>query len=304
MEKRKSNLWIDVRSPVEYQKGHIPGAVNIPIFSDEERVLIGTIYKQKSSWEAIQKGFEIAIPKSESIVDTIRATCQNSICTLYCWRGGMRSQAVAELLRDEGMDYDLLEGGYKAYRRQNEVLFSRPMNIHLLGGLTGSGKTEKLKELKESGEQVLDLENLANHKGGCFGHIGQSEQPSTEHFHNLIAQELSQVDPRQTLWIEDEGRVLGSCHLPEALYKQMRNSPIDLLSCSLEERLQRLNRTYGKADPLEWISCIQNLQKKLGPEKTKLATQYIHSGRLRDAALIVLSYYDKCYQSSFKKRSY
>ncbi len=285
---------IDVRSPSEYRKGHIPGAVNVPLFSDAERKEIGTIFKNFSSMRAIQKGFEIALPRTEQLVAQIQKHVTNS-CTIYCWRGGMRSLAVTELLKGEGVQAEQLPGGYKSFRRQCEELFSRPLKLRLLGGLSGCGKTERLKFLQKKGKQTIDLEALANHRGGCFGHIGMGPQPTTEHFHNLIASELSRFNLKKTIWIEQEGRLLGSCHLPESLYKQMQEAPVEILDCSMEERLERLNSTYGSASPEEWITAVEKLRKRLGSEKTKTIIDHINSGRLRDAALLVLAYYDKCY---------
>ena len=207
----------------------------------------------------------------------------------------MRSRTVTEHLNGKGIATEQFHGGYKAFRKRCEALFSRPMHLRLLGGLSGCGKTEKLHKLRAEGEQTIDLEALANHRGGCFGHIGMGMQPSTEHFHNLIAWELSFFDPQKTIWIENESRTLGSCHLPESLYMQMQQAPIETLQCGTEQRLQRLNRTYGSGSPEEWISAVLKLRKRLGSEKTKTIVDDINSGRLRKAATTVLSYYDKCY---------
>lgn len=295
MERLKSNLLIDVRSPAEYRKGHIPGAFNLPLFSDEERKEIGTLYKQQSSWHAIQKGMELAVPKSDDLTKQIQEISDGRSPVIYCWRGGMRSQAVTRLLSEKGIDAEQLQGGYKAFRRSCEKIFSLPMNLQVLSGLSGCGKTEKLRELKEAGEQTIDLEALADHRGGCFGHIGMGQQPTTEHFHNKIAWELSGFDFEKTIWIENESRTLGSCHLPEALFKQMRQAPIETLHCAMEHRLENLYRDYGNANPEEWISAVRKLQKRLGLEKTKIIIEHIRGGRLREAALGVLDYYDQSY---------
>jgi tRNA 2-selenouridine synthase len=314
MEKQNLNLaiesllkseypLIDVRSPAEFLKGHIPGAVNLPLFTDEERAIIGTIYKQESPWLAIQKGMEIAIPKTDLLLQKARQLISDVPLAVYCWRGGMRSQSIATLLRNEGIHTFTLKGGYKSYRRFAENLFSSPLNITLLGGYTGCGKTEILHQLRLTGDQTLDLESLANHQGGSFGHIGQAAQPTTEHFHNLIAWQLFQFDPLRTIWIEDESRTLGSCHLPESLYKQMQKAPHKEVTCSLEERLKRLNKIYGHALPETWKKAISKISKKIGPEQAKKASEFIDSGNLREAALIILNYYDKCYAYARMKRS-
>ncbi len=311
MEKQRSNLsiqpflkqegtLIDVRSPSEFLQGHIPGAVNLPLFSDEEREEIGTIYKKIGPNEAVQLGLQFVTPKIDHLLEQAR---QFHSPKIYCWRGGLRSQSVTQFLNTASIQTVTLYGGYKNYRRYIDKLFSIPWKITLLGGFTGCGKTEKLQNLAEEGKQVINLEHLANHRGGSFGHLGQKKQPTTEQFQNLIGIELSKMDPNQTIWIEDESRVLGSCHLPEQFYAQMKQAPLKMLHCSMEERLARLNRDYCLASPQDFVRAVQKIQKKLGNKQTKEVIEKIELGKLKQAATLVLKYYDNAYQYSLEKRS-
>lgn len=310
MEKQKSTqsikpfldrdgTLIDVRSPSEFLQGHIPGAINIPLFSDEERATIGTLYKKNGENAAIALGLQYVTPKIDSLSQQVKPLLNPKI---YCWRGGLRSQSVTQFLNAASMQSISLRGGYKSYRRAIEKLFSNPWKMTLLGGLTGCGKTEKLETLKETGEQTINLEDLANHRGSSFGHLGKGDQPTTEHFQNLIGIELIKMNPDQTLWIEDESRLLGACHLPETFYTQMRNAPVEMITCSLEERLARLNRDYGFSTPQDFILAVRKIKNKLGSKRTEDVIKKIHTGKLKEAATLVLMYYDKTYQHSLQKR--
>jgi tRNA 2-selenouridine synthase len=173
---------IDVRSEKEYGHGHIPGAVNLPLFSDEERVVIGTIYKNSGREASVLKGLEIAGPKLAGFVKKLHKITDQKDILVHCWRGGMRSESMAWLFGQAGYKAHVLEGGYKAYRRFIREELSRPLTYIILGGLTGSGKTELLHMLGRAGEQILDLEKLACHKGSVFGGLGQPGQPANEQF--------------------------------------------------------------------------------------------------------------------------
>ena len=185
---------IDVRSPLEFEKGHIPGATNVALFSNEERAHIGTVYKQESQEAAIEIGYKYADPKREHYIREARKAAPDGRVIVHCWRGGMRSKSMAEHLENNGFtDVQVITGGYKAFRNYVLDFFQRSFSIKVIGGYTGSGKTEILQELKHQGEQVIDLERLAHHKGSAFGGIGQKEQPSVEQFENLLYKELVQM---------------------------------------------------------------------------------------------------------------
>lgn len=292
---------IDVRSPGEYNQAHIPGALSLPLLSNDERAEVGTIYKKIGRNESVIKGLEIVGPKLTSFIK-FALSLKHETLLLYCWRGGMRSSAMAWLFETVGIKCYLLEGGYKSYRTAVLEGFKEELKIILLGGYTGAGKTDLLKHLKASGEQVLDLEGMAHHKGSAFGAIGESPQPTTEHFENILSQEISLYDKSKPIWVEDESHNVGKVYLPESFWIQMRKAPLIKITASFEERLDRLMRDYGNSPIEELKASIQRIEKRLGYDKCKEALTAIEHNQLREAAKIALLYYDKAYQSQLTKR--
>ena len=237
---------IDVRSPGEFQKGHIPGAFNVPLFNNEERAIVGTTYKQKSREEAIEIGYAMVVPKMQGFLDKSREIAPSGEVTVHCWRGGMRSASFARHLSEAGFQkVSVIEGGYKAFRNFVLDFFTQTFHLKILGGYTGSGKTEILKHLHELGEQVVDLEGLANHRGSAFGAIDLPPQPSVEHFENMLFYELNQLDLNKNIWVEDESKNIGSVFIPPAFFKQMKSNITYFLNISREERAKHLKHTYG-----------------------------------------------------------
>ena len=192
------NPVLDVRSPSEFRKGHIPGALSLPLFSDEERAEVGTLYKQSSRQEAIKKGLEIVGPKMRGFIEACEAI-GGSTFNLYCWRGGMRSDSMAWLLERYGFEVSLLEGGYKAYRNAMMQDFAIPLHLKMLTGFTGSGKTDVLQAMQELGVQIIDLEGLAQHQGSSFGNQLTTGQPTTEMFQNQLHAALSALDRQKEI---------------------------------------------------------------------------------------------------------
>ncbi|MCX7769363.1 MAG: tRNA 2-selenouridine(34) synthase MnmH, partial [Flavobacteriales bacterium] len=231
-------LLIDVRTPSEFRNGHIPGAINVPLFLDEERAAVGLLYKQKGSRAAIRAGLDYVGPRLSTLVkqveDLLEQGENSPRLIIYCWRGGMRSASVAWLLRLYGMEPETIPGGYKSFRRFVNSIFTKPIPIAVLGGLTGSGKTLVLRQMQLAGIPVVDLEELACHQGSAFGHLGQPSQPSQEHFENLLALTLYRagkkaLDSGSVVWIEDESRFIGSLHLPLPLWQRMQEAPLFLM---------------------------------------------------------------------------
>lgn len=214
----------------------------------------------------------------------------------------MRSASVCWLLQTAGIPTSTLDGGYKTYRRWALEQFTIPRNIHILGGYTGSGKTERLNELSETGEQTLDLEAHANHRGSAFGALGMSSQPSQEMFENTLALALSHTNPSHPLWIEDESRMIGCCAIPKTLYIQMQQAPIHWIECPLEERLERLEATFAQAAPYELLNAVKKIEKRLGGVRTQQVISSIQQGDLREAILETLTYYDKTYDWNRERR--
>ncbi len=285
----------DVRTPAEFEQGHIPNAHNLPIFTNEERVQVGTTYKQVSREEAILLGFEFTGPKWSTFIKDALIIAPEKKIALHCWRGGMRSGAMAWALNMYGFEVYLLEGGYKTYRRWALEQFEQKFKLIILGGMTGSGKTQILHEIKKTGEQMIDLEDLAQHQGSSYGSMGTLIQPTQEQFENNLAFHLNQIDKNKTLWLEDESRTIGKRFIPNSLWEQMRNSSVIKLNISLEERIRFLAQEYGKLNPDFLIECTERIGKRLGPEQTRDAVLAIRENRMPDFIRLVLVYYDKTY---------
>lgn len=201
-----------------------------------------------------------------------------------------------------GFEVYVLENGYKSYRQWTLSQSSQTFNILILGGMTGSGKTQILHAIKNSGEQMIDLEDLAQHQGSSYGSMGTLIQPSQEQFENNLAYQLSQIDKNKTLWLEDESRTIGKCSIPNPLWDQMRAAPLIKLNIPLEERIGFLTQEYGKLNPNFLIECTQRIGKRLGPEQTRDAVLAINENRMSDFIRLVLVYYDKTYTSGQSMR--
>lgn len=288
---------IDVRTPAEYADGHIVGAVNLPLFSDEQRRVVGTLYVQVGRDQAVEKGLEFVGPRMVDIVREARRMAPSGPLFIYCWRGGMRSGSMAWLLSTAGRDVYLLKGGYKAYRSSFERMLDEiPWQIEVLSGSTGCGKTELLMHLSAMGQQVIDLEGLANHKGSVFGAIGQQTQPTTEHFINKLHQVFRTMDPARTIWCEGESMSIGHVHLPQKLYAMIRRAPQTEVVMDVEQRLDRLMVEYGTF-PLEAMSeAFTKIRKHMGADQVNEAIEALGRGAVRHAARLALVYYDKVYK--------
>lgn len=293
---------LDVRSPGEYHHAHIPGAVSFPLFTDEERAAVGTCYKQQGRDEAVELGIGLVGPKSAQFIQSAKAIAPDRRVRIHCWRGGMRSGAMGTLLEVAGFKVTLLEGGYKAFRRWARSTFSQPRPIFVLGGMTGSSKTEILHALARLGEPILDLENLANHRGSSFGALELPPQPDTEHFENLIALQWSQFDGTRPIWIEAESRRVGTCRIPEELFQQMEVAPTVEIIRPVDERLDHLVDIYGQASVESLVKATERIRKRLGGQRTQAATELGKTGDYRGAAAIILDYYDRTYRYDLERR--
>lgn len=304
LEKSRKIPVLDVRSEGEYIQGHWPGSFNIPLFNNLERAEIGTIYKKSGKEKAVLRGLEITGPKLAYFVGESKKIAVNGQLLVHCWRGGMRSGSFAWLLQTAGMKVHTLLGGYKNYRQWVLQLFQKPVALLVLGGETGSGKTEMLNELMKMGEQVIDLEALARHKGSAFGAIGESPQPSSEQFENNLADCWHKLDPNRRVWVEDESHSIGKVFLPDELWKKMKKAPIVRVQVSKEKRIGRLLEDYGSSDPALLEECILKIQKRLGGQATKEALNSLKAGDLTKVAEISLDYYDKAYFFNHQKRNF
>ncbi|MEM6252408.1 MAG: tRNA 2-selenouridine(34) synthase MnmH [Cyanobacteria bacterium P01_D01_bin.156] len=302
------NFWqapgpiLDVRSPGEYAQGHLPNAVSFPLFSDEERAQVGTCYKQQGKETAIEVGLELVGPKMAELVKQAKVLAPERQVRVHCWRGGMRSGSVGWLLETSGLEVKLLEGGYKAFRRWVRTTLAWPRPIIVVGGMTGTGKTDILHALQQLGEQVLDLEGLANHRGSSYGALMQPPQPSTEQFENLIAAQWAQFNHQQPVWIEAESRQVGACRVPDEIMHQMEAAHTLEVVRTESERLKLLVEIYGQAEPEDLIAATERLSRRLGGLRTKTAVQHIRMGDLAAAAAVVLAYYDRTYRHDLDRR--
>ncbi|HEX3386154.1 MAG TPA: tRNA 2-selenouridine(34) synthase MnmH [Mucilaginibacter sp.] len=294
----------DVRTPAEFTQGHIHDAHNIPLFSNDERAQVGTAYKQQGREEAILLGFDLTGSKWSGFIKRALAIAPDKKIALHCWRGGMRSGAMAWALNLYGFEVYLLEGGYKKYRRWVLDQFEKKYNLLILGGMTGSGKTRILHELQKAGEQVIDLEDLAQHQGSSYGTMNKLVQPTQEQFENDLATYLYRIiDKEKPLWLEDESITIGKRFIPNALWDQMRASQVIAVKVPLDTRVDFLVEEYGRLDKDFLIECTERIHKRLGPEQTKNAVLAINENRMTDFIRIVLVYYDKTYRTGLSKRS-
>ena len=301
-------IIIDVRSPAEYDHAHIPSALNLPLFDNEERALIGTTYKKQSREAAIKAGLPLFGNKMLAMVEKVENWVamhqkENAVSTpslyIHCWRGGMRSAAVAWLLDLYGYKVIQLTGGYKGYRNWVLHQFTIQYDLKIVGGYTGSGKTEILHALQNKNECVLDLEAIAHHKGSAFGAIGQLPQPSQEMFENILANKLFELHQKnKSIWLEDESQRIGKVIIPTSFFQWMRKSTCYFLTIPFEQRLDFIVEGYGKLDTKSLVEATQRIQKRLGGLETKNAIQYIEQGAIKEAFSILLKYYDKWYEKN------
>jgi tRNA 2-selenouridine synthase len=329
---------LDVRSPGEYTYAHIPGAISLPLFTDEERKVVGTAYKQQSKQTAIKIGLNyfggkmsVMVEEAEAIMSdrqlpiSKKQKATNSKeplpiahCLLvHCWRGGMRSAGVAWLLDLYGFKVYTLIGGYKAYRNWVLAQFEKEYPFKIIGGYTGSGKTLVLHQLAKQEQSIIDLEGLANHKGSAFGALGENPQPKQEMFENLLAQALAdsaicseqlalnahgQPPTANCTWLEDESQRIGNLQIPMPLWYTMRKSPVYFLDIPFEERLDYLTEEYGKFEKEKLVNAVMRIQKRLGGLETKNAINYLLENNHKECFRILLTYYDKGYSKGLHNR--
>ncbi len=332
---------LDVRSPGEYSHAHMPSACSLPLFTDEERKQVGTAYKQQSREAAIKIGLDYfgvkmrkMVEEVESIVMSRKAGVVDMLAPdsqlptpdsflIHCWRGGMRSAAVAWLLDMYGFKVYLLTGGYKAYRKWVLAQFEKEYNFNIIGGYTGSGKTLLLQELEKHGKTIIDLEGLAKHKGSAFGSLENIPQPTQEMFENLLAEKLRAVRfklqedagfnspgiyPGKTgrglgvIFLEDESQRIGNLQIPMPLWYGMRKAPVFFMDIPFAERLAYITEDYGQQQKQTLQDAIIRIQKRLGGLETKNALRFLEENNYKECFRILLSYYDKWYYKGLHNR--
>jgi tRNA 2-selenouridine synthase len=325
-----SHPVLDVRSPSEFAHAHMPGAISFPLFTDEERKVVGTTYKQDSREAAIKIGLDFFGPTMKDKViaaEKIAAlfykndSIRGATLLVHCWRGGMRSAAIAWLLDLYGFTVYTLAGGYKRYRNWVLDELSKPHSLRVIGGYTGSGKTELLQALALAGKPVIDLENIASHKGSAFGSIGQPTQPGQEQFENKLADALRSLQVKfavtngqlsslsdsdrdlPPIWIEDESQRIGLVNLPGPFWATMRNARVYFLEIPFEERLSHIVEEYGTLDKTALTDATIRITKKLGHQQAQQVADLLAENNIRAAFEILLRYYDKLYAKSLQNRN-
>lgn len=275
---------IDVRTPAEFAEDHIPGAINCPVFSDEERIIVGTLYKQVSPFEARKVGAAMVAKNIAHHLETqFRDHPKSWRPLIYCWRGGQRSGAMSIILAQVGWAAHKLEGGYKSYRRDVlERLETLPQNFtwRVICGPTGSGKSRLLTALNERDRQVLDLENLAQHRGSMLGRLPSLPQPSQKRFDSTLLQALQKLDPALPVYVEAESNKIGLITLPPALIAAMHGSECYLVETPVACRVGGLLEDYRHYldNPQLLIAHMQNLHRFHGEKQLQHWTTLIHAG--------------------------
>ena len=302
---------VDVRSEGEFQEGHWSGFKNTPILSNEHRHLVGTTYKQQGQEAAIQLGLDLVTPKRSDLVEQWANDLQSvdeSRRFITCWRGGLRSKFSQNWLDEAAVKISRVQGGVKALRNFSlGVLAEGPKKIILLGGMTGNGKTELLRELSPA--QVIDLEALAHHRGSAFGGWIKTEQPSQTTFENDLAVEVFKKP--NTVIMEAESRLIGRCLIPKAFRDKMEQAEIVILESSMEERVERLYKEYV-IDPIavhgevavrvDLQNKLINIKRKLGGLQFSNILQKMHDRQHKDWIHdLLVHYYDKTYEYASKK---
>ncbi|MFN0013517.1 MAG: tRNA 2-selenouridine(34) synthase MnmH [Saprospiraceae bacterium] len=297
LKTRADRVLLDVRSPGEHTQGHIPGAINFPLFTDTERAEVGTAYKQQNQETALMLGLRIVGPKMEGFVRNAGLLAPLRRLAVHCWRGGQRSQSMAWLLRQAGFDVVTLDGGYKNYRQHVLSGFEeKKLRLIVVGGKTGTGKTKILHALRNLGEQIVDLEALACHKGSSFGSIGEAPQPTVEQFENNLFEVVSRLDSSLRVWVENESHSIGRLYIPDGFWQQMRVAPLYIIDVPQAYRIQNLVSDYVGHSAAELEAAFLRIEKKLGGQNLKAALEALHQGDYAAAAEIALHYYDKTYR--------
>jgi tRNA 2-selenouridine synthase len=293
-------ITVDVRSPSEYVDGTIPGSINIPLFDDTERTVIGTIYKQDCPQKATEKGYEIAASKLPDLYSRIKAladTYKNVV--MFCWRGGLRSQSLVEYCNEREIECAYLLGGYKSYRRLVNSFFEDINNIPdmiVLVGLTGIGKTRLLSILSNQYKlPTIDLEELANNKGSVFGQIHGGIQPSQKNFDARLYEQITKLN-RKFAFIECESKRLGQLHLPDNVFIKMKKGLKIHLYASIDIRVSRIVEDYAHFPKENLINSLEHLKKRLGKNRVGELVEMVKMDKFDDVAYILLKeYYDPLY---------
>ena len=291
---------IDARTPLEYADDHLPGAYNVPILSNADRVVVGTCYKQQGGHDARTLGLTLACHRFPAIVETIRELAAGRPILVYCWRGGLRSESVTMLLEMMGIPAVKLAGGYKSFRTLVCSYFETlplPAPLIVLHGMTGSGKTELLTKVNRDQFSVIDLEGIACHRGSAFGALGLREQPPQKWFETLLWDAFRRCPADRVILLEGESRRIGRLSLPGGLHERMAAEAKVWCDVSVATRIQRLSSEYAlPAYQQPMLEALERIQRKLEPESFQQLHDDIRAWRpAAIAAILIERYYDRLY---------
>lgn len=295
-------LLLDARSEKEFEQGHIPSAVNLPILNNDHRHMVGTTYVRQGKNDAVWLGFQLAGPFFGSFIQTVNNLTKEKTILVYCWRGGMRSAILSWVLSTAGYSVVTLKGGYKTYRNFVLQKIEEKLSLVVVSGKTGSGKTALLHELRELNENVLDLEKLANHRGSAFGQLGLPPQPSNEQFENLIVESIRHFNVSQSVWVEAESRSIGRVKVPDCIFNEMMVADVVEINCTTELRIKRILDEYGYFPVSALAECTKKLQKRLGDLRMREAVAELENENREAWLAILLDYYDRTYAHSTGER--
>ncbi len=307
--REKGALLIDVRTPAEFAEATIPGAINVPIFSNDERAEVGTLYKKVGKARARTRGVELVAPKIPALLAAVReahAGCTGPVI-VFCWRGGMRSRALTAFLELAGTPARQLLGGHKAFRRLvlDDLAAGIWGRILVLRGMTGVGKTVMLTQLAAEGYPVIDLEGLANHRGSAFGGLGLPDQPGQKKFEALLREDLLKFQDSEYILVEGESRHIGRLQVPPILFAAMQQEPSIWLEASLDFRVRCILDDYPAIDQerLAFERPIQALKERLGSDKVAKLLDLLHNGSWDELVReLMVNYYDPLYQHTYPER--
>lgn len=291
---------VDVRTPLEFAEDHLPGAINVPILTNPERVEIGTLYKQQGPQIAKERGLQLTCHRFPAIVATIAEAAAGRPVLVYCWRGGLRSESVALLLEMTGYPVVKLSGGYKSFRAVVTAFFedfTPPAPLVVLHGMTGSGKTEFLQRLARNGWSTVDLEGLARHRGSAFGSLGMGEQPSQKQFETSLWDAFRTLAPKRPIILEGESKRIGRLTLPGNLYEVMAENAKIWCEVSVETRVNRLATEYARETYRQPMAeALERISRKLGGEQYASLKQMLDSWDVTALARgLIENYYDRLY---------
>ncbi len=292
----------DVRSPKEFNFGHMPGAISFPLLNDDERHEVGITYKNEGHDAAVKLGFRLVGHKFINYIEAAQMHAVDGAVCLYCWRGGLRSNTMAWLLSSVGLKVYVLEGGYKRFRNWCLDEFRHEWPLVVLSGRTGAGKTEVLQALKLEGGVVIDLEKLASHRGSAFGALGLPNQPTQEDFENTLAWHLGDEHGASQIWVENESRFIGRLRIPDDFFIQMKKRPMVTIDRDLTHRAERVISEYGNFDRAALAEKTQGITKRMGGDRVKVSLTALEAGDMIGWVLPLLDYYDRNYDHSIQQR--